>query len=333
MLAEANVLWMVFVGRALDGLTAGNLTVAQAYIADHTPPERRARAFGLIGIAFGLGFLVGPAISGWLSTYGIAAPFWAAAALSGVSILGTWFLLPNDAPTSPAARLAGTGDGDGVGAVAPGGKRLGILDWAQYVEYFRRPVLRGLLIQFFVYMFSFSMFTGGFALFAERHLWWDGHLFTPREIGFTFAGAGFVGLVVQGGMFGRLVARFGEHRIAVAGFAMLFAGYLVLGLTETLTLLAISTLLSAFGGTVVRPTITSLVTQLAARHEQGVVLGLTQSLSSVAAITAPPLAGLLIEHDQGRAWAWLAGAVALLGVLLAPIGTGRAQRSAAVQSR
>lgn len=323
MLAEASVLWMVFVGRALDGLTAGNLTVAQAYISDHTPPERRARAFGLIGIAFGLGFLVGPAISGWLSTYGIAAPFWAAAGLSGVSILGTWFLLPNDAPTNAA----------GDGPVAPGGTRLGILDWAQYVDYFRRPVLRGLLIQFFIYMFSFSMFTGGFALFAERHLWWDGHFFTPREIGFTFAGAGFVGLVVQGGMFGRLVARFGEHRVAVAGFAMLFAGYLVLGLTETLTLLAISTLLSAFGGTVVRPTITSLVTQLAARHEQGVVLGLTQSLSSVAAITAPPLAGLLIEHDQGRAWAWLAGGVALLGVLLSPLGTGRAQRSAAVQSR
>lgn len=330
MLAEASALWMVFVGRALDGLTAGNLTVAQAYISDHTPPERRARAFGLIGIAFGLGFLVGPAVSGWLSTYGIAAPFWAAASLSGISILGTWFLLPNDAPTAPGGRPPAT---DEDGPVAPGGTRIGVLDWARYVEYFRRPVLRGLLIQFFIYMFAFSLFTGGFALFAERHLWWDGHLFTPREIGFTFAGAGLVGLLVQGGLFGRLVARYGEHRVAVAGFAMLCAGYVVLGLTETLALLALSTLLSGFGGTVVRPTITSLVTQLAARHEQGVVLGLTQSLSSVAAIAAPPLAGLLIEHDQGRAWAWLAGAVALLGVLLSPLGTGRAQRSAGVHSR
>ncbi len=326
MLARAEHLWMVFVGRALDGLTAGNLTVAQAYIADHTPPEQRARAFGLIGIAFGLGFLVGPAITAWLSTYSIAAPFWAAASLSGLSILGTWFLLPSDAPTAPPPPLptATAGLASEGGPPAPGGKRLGILDWNQYAEYLRRPVLRGVLIQFFIYMYAFSLFTGGFALFAERHLWWDGHLFTPREIGFTFAFAGLVGLVVQGGPFGKMVARFGEHRVAVAGFGFLCAGYLVLGLAETLTLLAVATLLSAFGGTVVRPTLTSLVTRISARNEQGIVLGLMQSLSSLAAISAPPVAGLLIDHDHGRTWAWLAAAVALVGVMLAPMGSGRA---------
>lgn len=319
MLAEAQHLWMVFVGRALDGATAGNLTVAQAYIADHTPPEKRARAFGLIGIAFGLGFTLGPALTGWLTDqYGIAAPFWAAAGLSGLAILGTWFMLPRDKP--PAAAV------DDEGPAAPGGKRLGVLDWRQYAEYVRRPVLRGVLIQFFVYMFAFSLFTGGFALFAERHLWWDGHLFTPREIAYTFAGAGVVGLLVQGGLFGKLLARFGEHRVAVAGFALLSAGYVVLGFAETMVLLAVSTLLSAFGGTVVRPTLTSLVTRISARHEQGVVLGLMQSLSSVAAIAAPPIAGVLIDHDLGHTWAWLAAAVALVGVLLAPSGSGRADK-------
>lgn len=308
MLAEAQSLWMVFAGRALDGLTAGNLAVAQAYISDHTPPERRARAFGLIGIAFGLGFLVGPAVSGWLSGYGYSAPFWAAASLSCLSILGTWFLLPRDKPTAE-----------------PGSTRLGILEWDRYLEYFRRPVLRGLLLQFFVYMFAFTLFTGGFALFAERHLMWEGHYFTPREIGFTFAGAGLVGALVQGGLMGKLVARLGESRLAVLGFASLGAGYFVLGLTETLTLLAVSTALSAFGGSVVRPTLTSLITQLGARSEQGAVLGLTQSLSSVAAICAPPIAGVLIEHDLGNAWAWFAACVAILGALLAPIGSHLAQ--------
>jgi len=307
MLAEAHALWMVFLGRALDGFTAGNLAVAQAYISDHTPPEKRARAFGLIGIAFGLGFLVGPAVTAWLSGYGYSAPFWAAAALSGLSILGTWFLLPRDAPTSSE----------------PGSTRFGILDWDKYLEYFRRPVLRGLLFQFFVYMFAFTLFTGGFALFAERHLVWDGHYFTPREIGFTFAGAGLVGALVQGGLMGKLVARLGESGVAVAGFVSLAAGYFVLGVANTIALLAVSTVLSAFGGSVVRPTLTSLVTQLGARNEQGAVLGLTQSLSSIAAICAPPIAGVLIEHDLGMAWAWFAGCVAILGALLAPIGSHR----------
>jgi MFS family permease len=155
---------------------------------------------------------------------------------------------------------------------------------------------------------------------------WDGHYFTPREIGFTFAGAGLVGALVQGGLMGKLVARLGEGGLAVAGFIALGAGYIFLGFAETIAVLAVSTVLSAFGGSVVRPTLTALVTQLGGRSEQGAVLGLTQSLSSVAAICAPPIAGVLIEHDLGRAWAWLAAAVALLGALLAPIGSRLAPR-------
>ncbi len=304
MMAEASALWMVFVGRALDGITAGNLTVAQAYISDHTPPERRARAFGLIGIAFGLGFLVGPAISGVLSHYDYSAPFWAAAALSALSICGTTFLLPNDAPTAQAS------------SAGPGGTRLGILQWGHYQEFFERPGLRALLLQFFVYMFSFSLFTGGFALYAERYLYWHQHPFTPREIGFTFALAGLVGAVIQGGVFGRLVARFGESTIAAAGFIALGVGYLLLGASTVLPILGLAIFASAIGGTMVRPALTSLVTQEVARHEQGVVLGLTQSLSSIAAITAPPVAGFLIEHRFGRVWAWLAASVALVGLIL-----------------
>ena len=324
MMAEARWLWMVFAGRALDGLTAGNLTVAQAYIADHTPPEKRARAFGMIGIAFGLGFLVGPAVSGLLSHYSLAAPFWAAASLSMLSILGTYFLLPRDETSAHAAHAAATGQ------EAPGGRRLGLLDWGHYRTFLDRPVLRGLLVQFFVYMFSFSLFTSGFALYAERHLYWDGHLFTPREIGFTFAASGLCGALVQGGLIGRLVARFGEGAVAGAGFVGLGAGYILLGVTATVSIewilwvLACSTVIAALGSSVIRPTLTALVTHLSARHEQGVVLGMTQSLSSIAAIVAPPVAGFLIQHDHGQAWAWLAAAAALLGFALAPMGTQRA---------
>src|SRR5262245_22459201 len=98
ILASAHVLWMVFLARIIDGLTAGNLTVAQAYISDVTEPENRAKSFGIIGIAFGLGFLVGPALSGYLAQFSHTYPILAAAALSFTSILCTYFLLPSVAP-------------------------------------------------------------------------------------------------------------------------------------------------------------------------------------------------------------------------------------------
>jgi DHA1 family tetracycline resistance protein-like MFS transporter len=307
IMAKADALWMVFAGRILDGATAGNLAIAQAYISDHTPPEKRAKSFALIGIAFGLGFAIGPVISGWLSHYALETPFWAAAALSGCSILGTIFILPKDGPTAPvpAAQVVG-----------PGGARLGVLDWGMYASYFRRPAMGRLLVQFFVYMFSFSLFIGCFALYAERHYTWGWHYFTPREIGFAFAGSSVIGLVIQGGMIGRLVSRFGETHLSAFGFLMLFVGYLLLGASDSLYVLAASIFFSSIGNSLLRPALTSLVTRLADRTEQGVVLGLTQSLSSVAAIIAPPIAGTLIDHDLGRIWAWLGALAGLVGFFL-----------------
>src|SRR6266581_9449424 len=102
ILASAHVLWMVFLARIIDGLTAGNLTVAQAYISDVTEPENRAKSFGIIGIAFGIGFLIGPAISGFLAQYDYRYPIFAAAVLSATSIVTTWILLPSVKPGAGA---------------------------------------------------------------------------------------------------------------------------------------------------------------------------------------------------------------------------------------
>src|SRR6202171_638114 len=129
ILAWANSLWLVFVSRIIDGLTAGNLSLAQAYISDVTRPEERARSFGIIGIAFEIGFLIGPAISGFLSQFSYQYPIFAAAALSATSILATYFLLPNNKPDA----------GDGAH------RRLTLLDWRTYLAYFRRPELAPLL--------------------------------------------------------------------------------------------------------------------------------------------------------------------------------------------
>lgn len=259
MLAFATTLPMVFASRVVDGFTAGNLALAQAYIADVTRPEDRAKSFGVIGIAFGIGFLLGPAISGTLAHFGYQYPVFAAAGLSALSIAATFFLLPANPP-----RPAGAADGP----VGPGGRRLGVFEWSRYAEYFRRPVLAPLLGKYFSYVFSFGLFTGGFALFCERRYFWDGRPFGPREVGYAFAYAGLLGAILQGGLLGRLVKRFGEAPLMAAGFIAVGVGYVALGLAQTVTQLAMVITVSALGG-VVRPVITSLITQASGRTEQG----------------------------------------------------------------
>lgn len=302
VLARASSLWVIYLSRVIDGVTAGNLTLAQAHIADNTPPERRARSFGLIGIAFGVGFFIGPAVTGFMSAaYGLNAPIYLAAVMSALSIVATATLLEDrarPARTAPRSRWEG-------------------ISVTTYAQYFARPGLRGRLFQFLFFMLSFSTFISGFALFAERRFTWDGRPFGPREIGYLFAFVGFLGIILQGGFIGRLVKRFGEPALVLAGLVSLVIGYIGLGLAFTVTALVVTTVIASFGHGVVRPALTSLITHHAGPHEQGVVLGLTQSLTSMSSIVAPFVAGLLIQYGQLTAWAWLAAGFAAVGMVIA----------------
>lgn len=300
ILAYANQLWLVFLARIIDGLTAGNLSLAQAYISDVTKPEDRAKSFALIGIAFGMGFLVGPGISGYLATFSYQWPIFGAAGLSLTSILCTYFLLPSEKPLADAA--------------AP--KKFAVLDWGRYVEFFKRPVLAPILWQFFVFTFVFALFMSGFPLFAERRFTWNGKPYGPREVGLLYAYVGFLGIILQGGLIGRLVKAFGEEKLVRAGNLLAIIGMPILAFTYSLPLLLVVLALFGFGSGALRPALTSLVTQKADRSEQGTVLGLTQSLMSVSQITAPFLAGLLIGRHWLEAWALVGAAVSVVGLLL-----------------
>jgi MFS family permease len=301
--ASAPVLWLVFLGRIIDGCTAGNLSLAQAYISDVTKPEERAKSFGIIGIAFGLGFLIGPAISGFLSKFDYRYPMYAAALMSFTSIMATTFLLP---PAS-AGRAPVSG---------PGGRRLSLVQWGEYARYFRQPLLSTLLLQFLVFGFSFAFFISGFPLVLERRLTWHGRPFGPEQTGYMWAYAGLLGIFLQGPGLGRLVKRFGERTLNRAGFLAYAVGYAMLGFCHSLPILFATVTILAIGG-LVRPTLTSLITHAAPREEQGMILGLTQSLMSVSQITAPPLGGFLIEHNLLTAWGLTASAIALTGLAMA----------------
>ena len=286
ILASARALWMVFLARVIDGLTAGNLTVAQAYISDVTEPENRAKSFGMIGIAFGLGFLVGPALSGYLAQFNNTYPILLAAGLSFTSIMCTYFLLPAVRPHA-----------------APETEQARVSQWKTYIESFKDSRLGPMLWQFFAFTFAFSTLFSGFALFAERRFMHNGAPFGPKEVGYVFAFSGLIGAVIQGGGIGSLVKTFGESKLVQMGFAAMALGFALLSGSYQISYLLVSIALLTFGSAVLRPSLTSLITTRAARHRQGMVIGLMQSLMSIAQIIAPIIAGLLIQQQHLSMWA------------------------------
>lgn len=314
VLARASALWMIYVARIIDGATAGNISLAQAYISDNSAPKDRARSFARIGVAFGLGFFVGPSATAWLVQYGMTVPIYAAAGLSLTSVVGTTLLIPGGRP--PALD-------EGRQTKQTSG----------YFQLLTRPVLRGLFAQFFCFIVSFSTFTSGFALFAERRFSWGRQPFGPREIGWCLGYVGLLGIAMQGFLVGRLVRRFGESKLARAGFVSLVVGYAGLGVARHIGDLVLAVTLLSFGNGVVRPALNSLVSQSAGRHEQGAVLGVNQSMQAMGQVLAPGLAGLLIERGLLSHWAWAAALVALLGMIAAHWGSDVARTALSAREK
>jgi MFS transporter, DHA1 family, tetracycline resistance protein len=292
ILASAQSLWMLFLGRIIDGLTAGNLTIAQAYISDVTKPENRTKAFGLIGIAFGSGFMLGPPITSFLQPrFGYGSPAMLAGALSFTSIVLTATLLPNVKPT--ARPQADTG-------------RLNA-----FRRFFERPLPRRRLLEFFAFSLSFSTLIGGLALYLQAQF--D---FKVEQVGYLYAFSGLIGGIIQGGLLGRLVKKLGEERLTMIGFAAMAVGYSLLGVAFSLPVLLAIIGLTAFGSAVVRPCVTTLITKSVGRDEQGAALGVSQSLASISQILGPIGGNWLIGGHRLIAYGMMAGGFALLGALL-----------------
>ncbi len=314
VLAASSSLWMVVIGRILPGLAAGNLSIAQAYISDHTAPENRTKAFGVIGVAFGIGFMLGPALGGWLGKIALHLPFIVAASLSGLAMLCTYVLLPKEGPPAEIKPEMG-----------PGGRRPSAFDWKTYSEYFGRPALRALYIQFFLFSFAFSFFFSGFALFAHLtpELAWG-----PDEVGYLFAYAGFLGILLQGGLLGRLVKKYGEFKLSIVAFVASIVAYVIVGFATTVAMLVIASTVNTFGQGISRPVLTARLTQAVARNEQGVVLGISGSLGSVAMFLSPLLSGALLHNDWLLAWALVPAAVSLLGLIAVLAWAGVTEKAA-----
>lgn len=295
----SSSLWELIAARAFAGAMAGNLAAAQAYIADITPPEKRAQGMGLIGAAFGLGFIAGPALGGILGGSNphdpnFLAPALSSAGLSLVALLMAAFLLKESLdPETRSANAASAHRG-----------RISILAAA-----LGEPGLRTLVILFFLVTFVFASMESTFALWSERAFGWG-----AQQNGYLFAYTGILAAFVQGGLMRRLAPRFGEGRLVVQGAVGLAVGLALIPFVGSLPLLLIAMALLAYGAGVCNPSLSSLISLAADRGQQGSVLGVSQSAASLARILGPALAGLVFA-GFGRNAPYIAGAAIMLGVL------------------
>ena len=295
-LAVAPALWMLFAARLLAGAGAGSIGAAQAYIADVTPPDKRARGMGMIGAAFGLGFTLGPAIGGLLAganpaTADLARPALLAAGLSAVAFVITLFSLKESLPA--AARGAA--------------QRIG--QFASAKSALSRPVLGLLIMLFFVTTCAFAGMEATFALWANSGFGWG-----PEQVGYVLFYVGIVLVVLQGGAIGHLSRRFGEARLVAAGAAFIAAGLFGLAVSASLWEVLVANGLLAAGFGMLNPSVTSLVSRVVGSDEQGGVLGVTQSAASLARVLGPAIAGGVFTV-WGRNAPYYLGALVMLAVV------------------
>jgi multidrug resistance protein len=285
----ANTLALLFVSRSLAGIMGATIPTAQAFIADTTTPENRARGMGIVGAAFGLGFIFGPAIGGFLSRWGHVVPPLFAASLSLANFGLAVFLLPES-----LKRRAG-----GTAPARP--SRLEALKRA-----LARPHMPALLVVYFVVVAAFSGFESTFALFAEHRFG-----FTASTIGVMFAYIGVLFALVQGGFVGRAVKWFGERRLVPVSIFVASIGLALVAASQSVAALCAAMALLALGMGLNGPSLVSLISQWSSAEDQGGILGLSQGLASMSRIVGPAWAGFVFDR-YGPGAPYLSSAMLLL---------------------
>jgi MFS transporter, DHA1 family, tetracycline resistance protein len=293
MLALAHSVAMLFAARIVDGLSGGNISTARAYVADVTEPKDRARAYGLIGAAFGLGFILGPALSGILSGVSYTAPIWAAAAVTLVATLMAWLWLPE------TVHRAHAGYGN---------------PFSYLPALVRRAPIRRVLTIDFTYWFAFAMFQTTFALFAARRFGFD-----AARTGYFFAAFGLLGAVIQGGFIRPIVARLGDKPTFMLGLVFAAGGLLASAAAHSVLMFSAALVPLAFGIGFGHPTVSSLVSRVARGDEQGRVQGAASAVESLGR-TIGPVWGNASLQQYGEATPYISAAAFLLLTLLMSVG-------------
>ena len=304
-MALAPSLLLLFVGRVISGITSATIATASAYIADVASPEKRARAFGLIGVAFGLGFVIGPAIGGLLGGFDPRLPFWVAAGFCLANVAFGWFVLPESLP--PERRMA--------------------FKWARANPLGSLKLLRshrellGLASVDFLGHLAHQVLPAVFVLYALHRYGWG-----EAAVGLTLAGVGVCSAVVQGALVGPVVSRWGERRTLVAGLLFGAAGMAIYGLAPTGPIFWLGIPVMAVWG-LSGPAVQGLMTRLVSPSEQGQLQGASAGLMAISGLIGPGVfASLFAYAVGGEGILNLPGAPWLLAALLLAVAAATAWR-------
>lgn len=317
LMALAPNLWWLAVGRLVAGVTSSSFTTIYAYMADITEPEKRARAYGLIGAAFSGGFVLGPVLGGFLGEFGPRVPFWVAGALSGVAFLYGLFILPESLPLEKRMPFSWR-RANPIGAM---------------ILLKRHAELAGLAVVNFLLYFAHHVFSAVFVLYAGLRYGWG-----PWQVGALLAMVGVLDMIVQGVLVGPASKRFGDRATMIFGLCGGAVGIALMGWAPTGVAFIVAMFPNALWG-LAMPTLQSLMTRRVGESEQGQLQGANMSVASIAGVASPLFFGWIysvsVGEGGGRAAAWLsepglafylASAVLALGALIGFLTARRAER-------
>jgi len=274
LLAFAPTLPWFFLGRIIAGVTGANITAANAYIADVSPPEKRAQNFGLVAAAFGLGFVAGPALGGWLGGYGLRVPFIAAAGLTLVNWLYGLFVLPESLPRDQRRAFSWA-------RANPVGSLLALRQF---------PVVLALTMTYFLMMLAHQTFPSTWVLYTSYRYEW-----TPGQVGASLAIVGAMAMIVQGGLSRKIIPALGERRSILVGLTNATVFMTAYGLATRGWMVYVLLVLGSFGS-IASPAVQGLISRSVPLNEQGAVQGALASLASLAGILAPPMTTSLFGY-------------------------------------
>jgi DHA1 family tetracycline resistance protein-like MFS transporter len=281
-LGFAGALWMLFLGRIIDGITGGNVSTIYAYMADITKPQERGKYFGLLGAAVGVGMIIGPVIGGFIGAINISAPLFIAAGITLLAIFFGYFILPESLPSSLRASHFDYRH---------------LNPFSQFSHIFSVDILKRLFISGFIFFIAMNgMYATNAVLFKDTFNW------NPAQIGLILFVIGFVDIFSQGFLINKLLPRFGEIKVSILGLVLTAAGFFMVSLNAiipSVVLIYFALIVLNIGDGLFEPSQGGLISKSVGPHMQGMIQGANQGMQSLARIAGPFIAALIYGFGRG----------------------------------